>query len=528
MIGNSRIPWIRLGIALFLIAGLPVFIWAVATQRIELRKRAAPVTANICWNRVVEFDGKFNWPDGCKGDPNAQGCVQVLVPLTDEELTGYKTWISNGKPYLPGCGGPTPTPAPPGPSICDASKDGAACTDTCARACPPDVKVCTDQCTTRTGTCISGKCETWLLTPTPSTTVCSGAKEGAACTDTCAPACPPGTQGCIDKCTVRTGFCVGGKCETWLTPTPSCTPRPACLDAKPPCLMPEPTNACPASPTPIPTTGQNVCSGAKNGTPCTDTCAPACPPGTKNCIDLCTTRTGFCVNGKCETWPTATPTLYPTLSYYPTPTSRATYYPTPTRPPYPSISQYLTPTPTATPILLPINLTFRVKLTGVAGAEAKGATIRVKLKFKDGTVRQLSQPLVLSSIGNGVYSATAVLTNPPPAGSSFRVLVKGEKHSQMVFCRQSGQTEPCNDTDYITPTSYTFDFTGRPLPPGDLNQDGKVNADDIKIITDLFKKPSSQQTPGDLKLADVNYSGKVDSLDLSLVFQTLNTRYDEQ
>jgi hypothetical protein len=177
---------------------------------------------------------------------------------------------------------------------------------------------------------------------------------------------------------------------------------------------------------------------------------------------------------------------------------------------------------------MPTNLTFRVRLAGVSGAEAKGATITVKLKLKDGTVLPFDKPLVLDSIGNGIYSATATLTNPLPAGTSFRVLVKGEKHSQIDFCRASGQTEPCNDTDYITPTSYAFDFTGRPLPPGDLNHDGKVNTDDLKFITDLFKKSSTQLTPQDLKSADVDYSGTIDAYDLNLVLQTLETRYDEQ
>lgn len=176
----------------------------------------------------------------------------------------------------------------------------------------------------------------------------------------------------------------------------------------------------------------------------------------------------------------------------------------------------------------PQPLKFLVRLAGVNGSEAQGATINVKLKLKDGTVLSLDKPLVLNPIGNGVYSATATLTNPLPMGTSLRVLVKGEKHSQVEFCRPSGQTDTCNDTEYIPSSTDSFDFTGRPLPPGDLNQDGRVNSTDLALITDLFKKPSSQQTPQDLKIADVNYSGKVDSLDLSLVFQTLETRYDEQ
>ncbi|HKC04735.1 MAG TPA: hypothetical protein VKC54_02600 [Patescibacteria group bacterium] len=37
------------------------------------------------------------------------------------------------------------------------------------------------------------------------------------------------------------------------TPTPTCKPRPACLDAKPRCLIPETNDMCPkATPTPTP------------------------------------------------------------------------------------------------------------------------------------------------------------------------------------------------------------------------------------------------------------------------------------
>lgn len=37
-----------------------------------------------------------------------------------------------------------------------------------------------------------------------------------------------------------------------ITPTPTCVPRPACLDATPPCMIPEPDNECVGSPTPTP------------------------------------------------------------------------------------------------------------------------------------------------------------------------------------------------------------------------------------------------------------------------------------
>ena len=176
----------------------------------------------------------------------------------------------------------------------------------------------------------------------------------------------------------------------------------------------------------------------------------------------------------------------------------------------------------------PRDLTFLVKLAGVGGAQANMATMKVKFYLRDGTVLPLTTPLSLTHVGNGIYSARATLTNPFPAGTPFRVQIKGEKHVAVRFCQQTGQTGPCADTQYMTPTEYSFDFTGIPLPPGDLNQDGKVDAVDTKSVTDLFGKLSSQLTAADLKLADVDYSGTINGYDLNLILQTLETRYDEQ
>jgi Ca2+-binding EF-hand superfamily protein len=78
-----------------------------------------------------------------------------------------------------------------------------------------------------------------------------------------------------------------------------------------------------------------------------------------------------------------------------------------------------------------------------------------------------------------------------------------------------------------TSGTYILYLTGIPLPPGDLNQDGVINNTDLTLLTDIFKKPSSQITAADLKLADVNYDGYVDNFDLSLILQSLSIRYDE-
>lgn len=173
-------------------------------------------------------------------------------------------------------------------------------------------------------------------------------------------------------------------------------------------------------------------------------------------------------------------------------------------------------------------LTFKVRLAGVAGAQANGSTIKAKFYLQDGTVLPLSAPLTLTHVGNGVYQATATLVNPFPAGTPLKVQIKGEKHLALIFCKESGQTAPCAVNEYMKPASYVFDFTGIPLPPGDLNQDGKVDNADVKILTDLFAKPSTQLTAADLKTADVDYSGSINGFDLNLILQTLETRYDEQ
>ena len=189
------------------------------------------------------------------------------------------------------------------------------------------------------------------------------------------------------------------------------------------------------------------------------------------------------------------------------------------------------PTPTPTPIPSQ-SVEFRVKLTGVTGALAESAKIAVKFSLRDGSIVQLSQPLSLTHVGSGVYKATAVLTNPFPAGTGFRISIKGEKHLAVRFCRQVGQTGPCGDTEYIVvpapiPLSYGFDLTGISLPPGDLSpQDGSVDQADINRLTALMAKLSSTLTAQDKLTGDLNYDGAINGFDLFLILQTLQVRYD--
>lgn len=177
----------------------------------------------------------------------------------------------------------------------------------------------------------------------------------------------------------------------------------------------------------------------------------------------------------------------------------------------------------------PVTVKFRFKFAGVTGNNANAIKETVKVTFspRNGASFDLKPDLVLTFAGDGVYEALYTITNPIPPDTDFTLLVKGPKHGALRFCQQTGQTAACKYGQYMRATGLTFDFTGRPLPPGDLNQDNVIDPTDVKIVTDLLAKPSSSRTPADIKLADVNYDGYVDNTDLGLIVQALATKPDE-
>lgn len=81
-------------------------------------------STDVCWNRVQEMyekcgdvgpfmpststkciGGEINyyWPNGCKGNKNAQVCTQMIIDLTQDEINQYKLWVSDGRPAINGC-----------------------------------------------------------------------------------------------------------------------------------------------------------------------------------------------------------------------------------------------------------------------------------------------------------------------------------------------------------------------------------------------------------------------------------------
>ena len=522
---------LRLFLVFLLIAALPVFIWAVLTQRIELRKRAATSEpTQICWNRVLEGSGgTYQWPNSCKGNPRTDvACTQIRIALSASEIKSYKAWIEAGKPSIPGCKTliPTPTSVPP------------------------------PGCFYQQVQCVQAPCNPVLICPDPPPT-----------NPTCIPrpACmdaPPGQPRCLPDMPTQGSFC-----PPKITPTPvTCIPLPRCYfppSGQPRCTLNAAIKYC--SPKNIFTlTVSGVQPIAANNPPMPLSISvlefdrtPGTPEEGFNvqvsvfALPILASSTVSSANATYNTfrnvWETTVPALGPgsyrihVAAYCSRDDSIcaqrygigrqiekdidiASVLPTST--PTPS------PTPTPTPIVSQ-TMQVRVKLAGVDSAQAEGATIHVKFYTRDGTIQQLSAPLSLTHAGNGVYQASAVLTNPFPPGTAFAIAIKGEKHIAVRFCRQFGQTAPCADGEYITvpnpiPPTYGFDLTGMVLPPGDTSpQDGRADQSDIDRIKNLMTKPTSSLTAADKLAGDLNYDGAVNGFDLFLILQTLRTRYDE-
>ncbi len=180
----------------------------------------------------------------------------------------------------------------------------------------------------------------------------------------------------------------------------------------------------------------------------------------------------------------------------------------------------------------PQTLNFKIKLAGVTDNKAEGAKVTIKFYLQDGSVRALSEPLTLTYGSQGIYKASATLSNPLPAGTGFSVLVKGEKHVATRYCMFSGQTTHCgyNQSMAYGPVSgdIFFDFTGLPLSPGDLPlQDGKVDINDLNKLKPLMGKSQSSLTEADLLVGDVNYDNFINIYDVFLILKTVETRYDD-
>lgn len=189
-------------------------------------------------------------------------------------------------------------------------------------------------------------------------------------------------------------------------------------------------------------------------------------------------------------------------------------------------------TPPSTPFYDPprdVTMKFRVKFTGVDGANADGA--KATIRFRRGNSADVvTPPVTFSHVGNGVYEA--VVTTSISTGSGYTIYVKGEKHLAVKFCQDAGQTSRCSGVGNINIGAGTltqvFDFSGLRLEPGDLpDQDGVANINDFNKIKDLLSKPCLSLTDAEKLTADLDYSGCINVRDAFLMRQTLQSRYDD-
>ena len=127
------------------------------------------------------------------------------------------------------------------------------------------------------------------------------------------------------------------------------------------------------------------------------------------------------------------------------------------------------------------------------------------------------QQLTFYHTKNGIFKAAVpVDTNLKTILSQnprISFTIKGEKHLSQVF----------NNVQILDTAS--LDLTQIPLIPGDLpTQDGRANQTDLQAVLQAFSNPN--QLEQDLA-ADVNFDGVVNTLDLNLIINTINSQPDE-
>ena len=94
----------------------------------------------------------------------------------------------------------------------------------------------------------------------------------------------------------------------------------------------------------------------------------------------------------------------------------------------------------------------------------------------------------------------------------------------MCFNNQSSKLDDTAACDLNLTNGTTYDFSNYPLNPGDLNQDGIVNAADYSIVK--YNIDSSSDTDCS-KTGDLNYDGMVNSFDINFLKKSLLLTDDE-
>lgn len=277
--------------------------------------------------------------------------------------------------------------------------------------------------------------------------------------------------------------------------------------------------SAPPSPTPTPTPPPNSCPGP-NGASCTYYNCPVCTDPPHCPLYPCGPETGTCINNIC---------IPETLPCVPLPDC-------------PSGASCVPPPPAGTRYCTRHNFGILFRFDGVNDDSADGAKVSVRFvgNISGKNVDLVTQvpPTAHYVVGSaGVYRLSMSINSDLPAGTNYSVILKGEKHGFAKFCKSEGQNSYCTASTVgqigipDTTSTISLDFRGFPLPAGDtidINtglQDGVINYIDYDRIFAILSKPI--QTTDDLRVGDLNYDGKVNTLDILLLLRSLSAKYDE-
>lgn len=164
--------------------------------------------------------------------------------------------------------------------------------------------------------------------------------------------------------------------------------------------------------------------------------------------------------------------------------------------------------------------TYRVGNQQVTVSNIPDQKVKVIVK-KFGSKWEFSDVMVSfdeKAIGTGEVELVGV-----PVGTGYTVFIKGPAHLARKFCSNK-QKDRCrvDEGEIVLKQKISYDWTGLELEPGDINQDGVVDASDFSQL----KQAIGLQGEGIKE--DLNFNGVVNTQDIALFLETLSTKYEEE
>jgi len=117
------------------------------------------------------------------------------------------------------------------------------------------------------------------------------------------------------------------------------------------------------------------------------------------------------------------------------------------------------------------------------------------------------ETVVLSVDDSGIYHGEITLPSDH-FGHRYRLRIKGPKHLQSVF------------PDEFFQAGEELNLTSSPLRPGDLDQDGDVDINDLRGVKVFSTDPT------DITFGDLNFDNRADMFDRALILETMSVQYD--